>query len=256
MKKVLLGTITILAAAHVSWGSIIFDDFNTGLGVFNQANLNFSSTSSGITTDGSSKSTWDTTAGDGIFEGAGMDLLHIIKNTSAGTLRVRWLAGIGTPGNNTSFAVTGANDGRIGLYIKAPSTDGTGWTVSFNLDTPANTTASMAWSGDQTITADGTWHLYEWTIDTTSWGSVPGIGGFGTGTIPNNTYTIDSIYIRSPSASRAANSAWDFDVDFIGKTDLNSASLATLVPVVPEPSSLALGLLGGFGLLTVWLRRR
>ena len=115
MKKTLVGTIALLAVANFTWGSIIFDDWNTGLGHFNQPNLRYSSTSSGITTDGTSSSTWDTTAADGIFEGAGMDKLHIVKSTSASTLRVRWLAGLGTPANNTAFTTDGTDDGRIGL---------------------------------------------------------------------------------------------------------------------------------------------
>jgi hypothetical protein len=253
MNKTLLGTFTLLAAAQFTWGSIIFDDWNTGLGVFNQANLTYSSTSSGITTDGTSVSTWDSAAGDGILEGAGMDKLHIVKSTSASTLRVRWLAGIGTPANNTAFTTTGSNDGRLGLYIKAPSAVGTGWTVSFNLDGPANTTSQMQWSGDKNIVADDAWHLYEWTLDTTTWGQVPGIGGSTSTTLLTGSHTIDSVYIRSPSVSRAAGSTYDFYVDFCAKTDADSISVATLIP---EPSSVALGLLGGFGLLVAWFRRR
>jgi hypothetical protein len=255
MKKTFLGTFILLVAAQFTWGSIIFDDFNTALGSqhFNQLNLNFSSTSSGITTDNTSSSTWDTAAGDGILEGTGMDLLHIIKNTSAGTLRVRWLSGVGTPANNTTFTTTGTGDGRIGLYVKAAAAVGTGWTVSFNLDAPANTTTSMSWSGDLNITADGTWHLYEWTIDSTTWGAVPGIGGQASGALTTGSHTIDSIYIRSPVASRAAGATFDFDVDFVAKTDADSISVATLIP---EPSSIGLGLLGGFGLLAAWFRRR
>ena len=261
MKKTLLGTITLLAAAQFTWGSIIFDDWNTGLGVFNQPNLNYSSTSSGITTDGTSKSTWDTTAADGIYEGAGMDLLQVVKNTSAGTLRVRWLSGIGTPANNTSFStsgLSGGNDGWIGLYIMSPVANGTGWTVSFNLDGPANTTTQMSWSGDQSITSDGTWHLYEWQINATTWGQVPGIGGQSSGVLTSGSHTIDSIYLRSPSASRAAGSSWNFYVDAVGKTDDNSTLVSSLFTPnpVPEPTSLGLCLLGGFGLLATWFRRR
>ena len=132
--------------------------------------------------------------------------------------------------------------------------------MSFNLDGPANTTAQMQWSGDKNIIADDAWHLYEWTIDSTTWGqsqvSVARPHNAATG-----SHTIDSIYIRSPSVSRAANSTWDFYVDFVAKTDADSISVATLVPVIPEPSSVSAGLLGGFGMwpfgsAAAWLDRR
>jgi hypothetical protein len=260
VKKALLGTITLLAAAQLTWGSVIFDDFNLALASqhFNQPSLSYSGTTAGITTDGSSVSTWDTTTGDGILEGTGMDFLHVIKSTSASTVRVRWLSGLGTPANNTSFTASGSasgNDGRIGLYLKAPASDGSTWVVSLNLDAPANTSATMSWSGDQTIIADGAWHLYEWQVNTTSWGQVPGLGGQTAGVLTAGTHTFDSIYIRNLS-TLAASSTYDFYVDFLAKTDDNSTSVSTLLPVVPEPSSLTLGLLGGFGLLVAWFRRR
>jgi hypothetical protein len=184
-----------------------------------------------------------------------MDYLHVIKSTSASTVRVRWLSGLGTPANNTSFTASGSgtgNDGWIGLYIKAPSSDGSTWVVSLNLDASANTSATMSWSGDKTVTADGAWHLYEWQINTTSWSAVPGLGGQTAGPLTAGSHTFDSIYIRNLSTV-AANSTADFYVDFLAKTDDNSLSVATLVP---EPSSLALCLLGGFGLAAGVISRR
>ena len=58
----------LLAASSFTWASIIFDDFNSGMGVFNQ-NPNLLSTTANVAT--TSKTTWDTTASD-LFEGAGV----------------------------------------------------------------------------------------------------------------------------------------------------------------------------------------
>ncbi|HWX22227.1 MAG TPA: hypothetical protein VN578_20180 [Candidatus Binatia bacterium] len=253
MKRI-TALLTLLAASNVSWGSIIFDDFNTSAGHFGYTPT-FSSTTSGLDAVNSS-SLYDTTAGDP-FEGAGAMKLTLTHSATAGTSRVRWLSGGppydsshgGVPSANVSFNVTGTGDGNIGLYVKTDSS-GSGWNVSFNLDSGANTGATMSWSGEQSVIADGQWHLYEWTIDSTTWAAVPGIGGQASGSITTGSRTIDSIYFRDNNTVPAGAVATIF-VDFVAKSD--SGSIATLVP---EPSALALGLLGGVALFARHLRRR
>ena len=254
MRKLIIGTTSLLAAVLCSQASIIFDDFNTSAGHFGFTPT-FSSTTANMAT--TSTSVWDNTVGDP-FEGAGALQLNLIKNTASGSARVRFVSGgppynsttSGNPAYNTAWNYTGANDGRIGLYLKADA-NASGWQISLNMDAPANSAGTMSWSGDKAIIADNQWHLYEWTIDSTTWAAVPGIGG---GVLAAGAHTFDSIYIRN-TGTVAANTSTTMFIDFVAKTDADNISVASLV-VTPEPSSLALGLLGGFGLFAARLRRR
>ena len=98
------------------------------------------------------------------------------------------------------------------------------------------------------IISDGQWHLYEWDLDNTAaWGAVPGIGGASP--LVNATYTIDSVYFRDLDGTPGPTATIDFD--FVAKSDAGS-----IAALVPEPSTFALGLLGGLGLLIGALRRR
>lgn len=243
MKKILLGTFALLAASSFTWASIIFDDFNSGMGVFNQ-NPTYSSTTANVAT--TSTTTWDTTASD-LFEGAGVDKVIVNHVATASSSRVRWLSGLGTPANNTVWTFTGANDGYIGLYVKTATT-ATGWTICLNMDSSANTGATMASTSMKTLTTDGQWHLYEWAIDpASSWVATQGIGG--PSMVAGSTHTFDSIYFYDTS-SIAANNQSIFYVDFVALNP--NGSIANLVP---EPSTLALALLGGLGLLIARRRR-
>src|SRR5690606_20893406 len=85
------------------------------------------------------------------------------------------------------------------------------------------------------LIADGQWHLYEWNLDGAVWGSVPGIATRETGELPNNSYTIDSIYFRDPAGTPSPSG--EFFLDFVALNP--DGSIAELVPV-PEPSTYAL----------------
>src|SRR5208283_3703852 len=155
MKKYFLATITFLAAGQFGWGSILtFDDFNTSSGHFNE-NPTYSSTTANVAT--TSTTTWDTTVGDP-FEGAGCDEITVNHVATASSSRVRLLSGLGTPAYNTSWTFNGSSDGYLDLYLKV-NTTASGWTVCFNMDSSANTSATMASTAMQTINTDGQWHL-------------------------------------------------------------------------------------------------
>jgi hypothetical protein len=248
MKRLLIGTVTLLSFSSLSWASIIFDDFNTGTGHFAS-----SPTASGTTSHllATSTTTWDSTAGDAL-EGAGCNQIIANHDATASSSRVRFLSGGGAPASNLAFTTTAGTDGYIGFYVKAVTT-ASGWTVSINLDGGTGAAADMDGSSKVSVITDGSWHLYEWDLDsTTAWGAVTGIGG-GHGTaVANNTHTIDSIYFYN-TGTIPANDVSTFYLDFVAKSD--SGSIAPLVPTVPEPSTLALALLGGIGLLVGRQRR-
>lgn len=253
MKKLLLGAATLLAASSFTWASIIFDNFNISLGHFGYAPA-FSSTTSQLNA-GASTTTWDSTAPDPM-EGAGAVKIIATHSATASSSRIRFLSGgppynsanAGIPAANTTFTTTSGTDGYIGFYYRAVTT-ATGWQVAINLDGGTGATADMDGSTKVNANTDGLWHLVEWNLDsTTVWGAVTGIGGGHSGSVPNNTHSIDSLYFYNTTTVAAGNVS-TFYVDFVAKSD--SGSIAALVP---EPSTLALALLGGFGLLVI--RRR
>jgi hypothetical protein len=236
-RKKLTALIAVAAIATLRVGvsqssaSTIFADFNTNEGTFASA-----PNGSG-TTNFDSTSTADRTTSDSL-EGGGSELLDLL-HTSAATNRVRFLSGVGTPANNTSFNVTAGTDGFIGYYYKVIGTlaNAVGTTMSINLDGADGATASMDGGVPKPINADGDWHLVEWNLDlATDWGAVAGIGGGSHSPLVNSTHTIDSIYLQNNSAANGAH--FQVLLDFVAKSD--SGSIADLVPAVPEPATLTM----------------
>src|SRR5690242_6357359 len=81
--------------------SIIFDDFNTNEGHFNQSPT-FSST-----TNFTTASTADRITTDAIEDGGSEKL--VLVHSTATTNRARFVSGSGTPSNNVNFATDGTN---------------------------------------------------------------------------------------------------------------------------------------------------
>jgi hypothetical protein len=208
-----------------SSAAIIFDDFNTNEGHFNQAPT-FSGTSNVATTSTADRITTD------VLEGAGSE--QVVGNLgTVNPARIRFVSGSGTPANNVSFSVTGAaTDGFIGYYYK---TSNAGIKLSLSLDDSTNTAAGDDGGVQKTVVADGAWHLVEWDLDNPAdWAVVTGIGG--NGILEDGTRTIDSIFAYNITASSTIL------IDFVAKSD--SGSIAALVP---EPASLLIGTLFAAG---------
>jgi hypothetical protein len=220
-------------------GAIIFDDFNTSLGHFNQP-PNFSSTNTSLDPANSS-STRITTDSE---EGTASDRLIFTHDTTTTTaLRVRFVSGSGTPANNTAFTLTTGTDGFIGFYAKNSTP---GWNATIALDGAGNTAAEMDGGVQRTLSTDGQWHLYEWNLDlSTDWTNVPGIGGGHTGGPQAVSHTIDSIFFFGPTTQGASNT---MVLDFVALNDQGSVA-----GLVPEPGMLSLG---GLAMLGLARRRR
>lgn len=251
-NKFLLTGIMVAALRFNASASIVFDDFNTNEGHFGYA-PNFS----GVTVGEDAASAADRVATDNPFEGAGHQKLTLVHDATATALRLRHLSGgpaynsanAGTPVGNTGFSFTTGPgvDGWIGFYLK---TTATGWQASLNLDGPTGATAEMDGSASLSIIADGEWHLYEWDLDATGWGSIAGIGGgHAGGLVADGVHTIDSIYLRDLDGTPGPTA--DFYLDFVAKSD--SGSIAALVP---EPSAAALLGLGFSGLIALRRTRK
>lgn len=236
---------TILTAAALGFGltlsakaSIIFEDFNLSEGHYNQA-----PTFSGSTVGYATGSTADLITTGGALEGAGFERLNMIWNTTTTTTtRIRFLSGGGTPANNTAFATSAGVDGWIGFYVR---TTDPGWTVQPYLEGPESNGGIP-----KTLINDGQWHLYEWNLDdetggANGWGAIAGIVA-GDADFQAGSYTFDSIVFRDTTPSDAV-----LDFDFLAKSDAGSVSA-----LVPEPSSVVLGLMGGVATLLAIRRRR
>jgi hypothetical protein len=233
----LVACATLLAASQ-GRASVIFDDFNTNEGHFNQAPT-FSGTSNVSTASTANRVT------TGSFEGLGNEEVVAVMST-ANPARIRFVSGNGTMSNNTSFVTGPGTDGFIGFYYKTTTA---GLKLQLNLDGDTvgdtgvpGTTSEVDGSPIVTTIGDGLWHLAEFDLDAgTGWGAATGIGGGHGGVILDGTHTIDSVMISSITAGATIT------FDFFAKSD--SGTIANLVP---EPASLAvLGLAG-----LAFLRRR
>lgn len=222
MKSLYIAGVSSLMIASAS-GQIFFDNFNVDEGHFAS-----SPTASGQTA-GVASATADRVTTDGPLEGAGHQKL-VINASGAAALRIRHLSGGAAPVNNVAFSATAGTDGYIGYYLKS---DMPGLETQLNLDTILNTGSSM-WGGvAKPIIADGQWHLYEWNLDAAEWNGIPGIVSRTTGNLPNDTYFIDSIYIRDPNGLPSPSGTTY--LDFVALNPNGSVALL----VVPEPTTYA-----------------
>lgn len=230
-----LGVATILAApSTLRAAPITFADFDVNMGVFNSIPTTSGSTV-GILT--SSTATRVTTSP---LEGAGCAQLVFLTNNAA-TARVRFLAGGGTPGNNTAFTTSAGTDGWIGFYLK---TTNSGWDVQIWLEGASNNGGIR-----QQVIPDGQWHLYEWNLDdtdgpltTNGWGDVTSITT-GSAIVADGSHTIDSILFRNlnPPTPLAQQTNVIF-LDLVMKTDSGSiADYLTANPCVFTSDALAIG---------------
>jgi hypothetical protein len=231
----------LLVASSAQAAPIIFDDFNTNEGHFNQ-NPNFSGTSNISSASTANRVT------TGSFEGAGNEEVVAVLSTT-NPARIRFVSGNGTMANNVAFTTGPGTDGFIGFYYKTTTA---GLKLQLNLDGDTvgdtgvpGTTSELDGSPVVTTIGDGGWHLAEFNLDATSgWGASTGLGGGHGGVILDGTHTIDSIMISSITVSNTT-----IAFDFVAKSD--SGSIAALVP---EPVSL--GAVGLAGLALMRRRRR
>jgi len=222
-----------LLMAQPARASLIFDDFNTNEGHFNQ-NPTFSGSSNVSTASTADR----VTTGD--FEGGGAEHVVAVQSTT-NPARLRFVSGNAVKVNNVAFTTSAGTDGFIGYYAK---TSTTGIKLGMYLDDSTDATAGTVGAIPKSVIADGQYHLYEWDLDNAAdWGVISGSGIAGAATVTNDSHTIDSIWIQGIASGA------DVTFDFVAKSD--SGSIAALVP---EPASVTV--LGGAALLGLVRRRR
>jgi hypothetical protein len=234
MSKI-LACIVVSVAVLPSFGAVTpIDNFEIDEGHF-AVQPTFSSTSASLATTSTSDRVTDT-----FFQGIASQKLVI--DDIAGTApdgsawRVRHLSGGGTPANNVSISALG----YVGYYIKA--TQGVGLQASIVVESPTETERGAYFS----IPSDGNWYRVQWDFaNATHWDLAP----FGTtdGTITSSTVTIDSLWLRSTVVSG--------DQDATIYIDNVAFDSAGQLPVVPEPSSAVLAVMGGLAILAGRMRR-
>lgn len=238
MKNKLLYSVLACASALVlatpqKAQAVIIDDFNVGLGHFNQT-ISFSGTTVGE--DGANSSNTRVTTNSPV-EGVGHAKLVLAHDATTTPFRLRHVSGGASPANNVQITTTSGTDGWIGYYLK---TTATGWETSLNFDGPGNTAAEMAGSTSIPVIGDGQWHLYEWNLDSiTDWVGVPGISTGPGGALPDRVNTIDSIYLRDLDGSPGPTAEIFFD--FVAWNPSGSVSNLLADPCLSVPSTQARG---------------
>ena len=226
--RAVLIAVAMLLLASSAQASIVFDDFNTNEGHFNQ-NPTFSSTSNVASTSTADRIT------TGTFEGLGSERVVGVQSTVA-SARLRFVSGNGTPSNNISFTTSAGTDGFIGYYAK---TSTTGISFAMYLDDSTGATAGTVGALPKAAIADGQWHLYEWDLDNAAqWGVISGSGIAGAAVVSNDSHTIDSLWIQGITSGATV------DYDFVAKSD--SGTIANLVPEPTMMSLLLPAALAGF----------
>jgi hypothetical protein len=247
----------LLLASNVQ-ASIVFDDFNAGIGTHFNSVPNSSGTTNILhTATGTANQNSTTHNLVSPFEGAGALNINITGGgqaiSSPAFPRIRFVSGGGTVANNIAFTPTAGVDGWIGYYYKTPvagSLPGSlpsGLQLTINLDGGTGGLSADADAGvAKNAIMDGQWHLVEWDLDNPAdWGAFAGVGGDGV--LQNGVQrTIDSIYFRYPLGGSwpGYTGVQTLNIDFVAKSD--SGSIAALVP---EPASIGVLLLAGAGLL-------
>lgn len=143
-----------------------------------------------------------------------------VTENSTGGWFVRHLSGAtGAPGENLSRPT----QGYVGFWAR---TSTPGIEVAIALDAPSTADRSLL----RPLTADGQWHLYEWSLeDPSQWRGWAG----GDGVITSGQFTVDSIHLFGPNADAVV------DLDMIAHNAYGSLNAlfgggATPLPVLAD----------------------
>lgn len=219
----------------------VFDEFEGSKGHFGS-----SLTASGSTrnVDASSSSAVDDEVRHRGESSLRLDVVN--TNASPAQMKLRFLSGGGTPGNNLVSGESMGNSGYVGLFLRVlPGAEPL--FVSLLVDDGTTTSTGLERSTFLEVLADGEFHLYQWNLsDPDVWANFSG----GNGTIDGPNAFIDAIYLSSNASTAAGGTNWSGQV-WIDTVAYNPAG--NLNGLIPEPAAAALAVASA---LTLLVRRR
>lgn len=208
----------MLSAQPVS--STMIDDFETDEGHFNLA-LDYSGSTTGIDAANSSKARVTTNPKNG--NGS----LEIVLNDDANStddIFVRVLSGGGSPANNVSLPA----NGTIQLWFATSNADANA-KIGIWLDDSDGIEQSQLIS----VNNDGTFHLYEWSLeDNAVWSAFT-----GNGNIDGTNVAIDAIVLSTPNGS----STWTMYIDDVMHTSDEPANTAPVASFTADATTITEG---------------
>jgi hypothetical protein len=187
-----------------------FDDFETGVGHFDQAPTNTAGTQ--YTVGISTSSTLQRVTTDK-HRGVGGLKATLIDSSSSSNWTVRLMSGSGIPANNLKIT----SDGTLSFWMKT-STANTGATVQVWFDDGDGAEASPA----LTVNNDGQWHLYNFDLDHFNGTTVT----TGNGQLDASLVTLDAIVLKQPNTATTWTVYFD-DVEHLA-TGVNPGTVVNM----------------------------
>jgi hypothetical protein len=206
----------------------VLDDFESGKGRFGSA-LTASGSSRNIAA--ASTSTVDTSIRHQGNSSLRLDIVN--TNADPAQMKLRFLSGGGTPGNNIVNGAAMGPTGYVGMFLRVnPGNDPL--FVALLIDDGTSTSNGLERSTFLEVIDDGEFHLYEWNLaDAELWANF----NAGNGAIDGPNAFLDAIYFSSNASTAAGGTNWAGQV-WIDTVAYNPAG--NLSALVPEPAAAVL----------------
>jgi len=214
----------------------LFDNFEGSRG-------HFATTTSGSNGNIAAATNSAVDADHSILGDSSLKLNIVNTNATPARMQMRLLSGGGTAGNNLHDGKAMGSSGFIGFWLRLEAGN-TPLYVASLLDDGTTTSNGLERAAFKLVTADGEWHLYEWSLaDLDQWFNF----NAGNGGIDGPNAFLDALYFSSaPATSGGTNWNGTVWIDAVGYNPFGSTAV-----LVPEPAALSM-----IGLSAMLLRHR